>query len=189
MHSSGVRRREVRLSNILIASCPSAAAYTYATRVGTNIIDDVVVDISIPHEYVQRAVDNATAEVECIVGQNPATDQQKAAMTFTRAVCTLVYASWRGLHQPPYHYNGLKATILQTANPEHFVDQQDAFTKEAMWSVAQNLRVESWYGGWSDGTKMNSKTHVGMLKQTVKRIQGNGQSHVRRIGKYDRASL
>ncbi len=179
----------MRLSNILLASCPSAAAYTYATRVGTNIIDDVVVDISIPTEYVKRAAENAAAEVDWEVERKPATDQERAAMTFTRSVCTLVYASWRGLHQPPYHYNGLKPTTIRAENPEHFIEQQDAFTKEVMRSVSQHLRVESWYNGWNDGTKMTAKSHLSMLHETVKRIQGNGQSHVRRIGKFDRATL
>ncbi len=63
IHGSTVSRRRVQLSRLLLVSCPHAEAYTYATRIGTNVIDDTMVDIKIPEEYIARAVLFAEAEV------------------------------------------------------------------------------------------------------------------------------
>ncbi len=103
-----------------------------------------------------------------------------------KAVTTLVYTAWRGLQQPPYHYNGLRPTLVRTSDPEVLIDGQDSFTKEIIKDVAQHLRVDAWSKGWPDGTAFTPMCYVEMLRDAIKRIQGNLQSHVRRIGKSKR---
>ncbi len=170
----------------MLLSCPSAKAYTYATRIGTNVVDDVVIDIDIPKEYITNAIHFAAAETRFEATKSEMTEKEVAAKTFTRAVCTLVYTSWRGLYQPPYHYNGVGPSLLRMKDPEDFLRKQDAFTQKIFQQVSESLRVDSWYAGWSDGTTFDKECHVKLLRHTVKRIQSNLQSHVRRVGKSKR---
>ncbi len=70
IHGSLVRRRRVKLSRMLLLSCPHAEAFTYATRLGTNVVDDIVIDIRIPKEYIVNAIKFAESEVQwAIVNQ------------------------------------------------------------------------------------------------------------------------
>ncbi len=86
-------------------------AYTYATRLGTNVIDIDPDNISLPNEYVLLAAKYAESEVEFKFKKqenHPKMEKDKHMAIFVKAVCTLEYASWNGFMQPPYHYNGIR---------------------------------------------------------------------------------
>ncbi len=101
-------------------SCPTAEAWTYATRLGTNVIDKTPETIFIPQMYTKAAADHAKGEISFLATSGKSkllTEKEKSKAAFVKTVCTLQYCSWNGFAQPPYHYNGVKPHKVHGTGP------------------------------------------------------------------------
>ncbi len=72
---------------------------------------------------------------------------------------------------------------------ETFVKQQDPFTRAIFQAVEKHLGVSEWGKKWKGSGAFSKSDHLNMCQTVIKKIQGNLQSHTRRIGLYARVKM
>ncbi len=109
--------REVRVSKLVLVSCPGARALTYKHILGTDIRLREGTDISLPPAYMDAASDFAEEQTDLRCTAKGLKKGTKAyhIELWVKTVCTLQYSFWKGILQAPIHCEGRSSSFVRAA--------------------------------------------------------------------------